>query len=116
MFKILISETVKNELLSIFKSQKIIDILINKIKNKNIENIYLKRPFVKIKVSIFNDTFRIVWEYRKIKWTLVFILIFKKSNKKYWNNLTWSKEIENLTINMLSKIKEDILNKTYKIY
>jgi hypothetical protein len=60
MFKILITESVQKKLISIFKSQKIIDILIKKIKLVNIEDIYLKRPFVKIKVSIFNDTFRII--------------------------------------------------------
>jgi hypothetical protein len=71
---------------------------------------------VKIKVSIFNDTFRIIWEYRKINWLLVFILIFKKSNKKYWDNLIRSKDIEILTKNMLLKIKDDIVNKKYNIY
>lgn len=112
----MISETTLKELKNILKSSKIIDILIKKLKNKNIENIYLERPFVKIKVSLFDFNLRIIWEYRKINWILVLILIFKKSDKKYWNNLIWANQIENLTKNMLIKITKDIKEWKYNIY
>lgn len=114
--KIILPQIVEKELFKILISDKSIESLIKKIKTQDIEKIYLKRPFVKIKVSFFWLVLRIIWEYRKIDWVLVLILIFKKTDKKYWNNLVWSKEIENKIINLLPKIWEDMKNNNYKIY
>ena len=114
--KILLPKIVEKDLLKLVLSKKSILILMEKIKKQNIEEIYLKRPFVKIKISIFWLTLRIIWEYRKMSWNLVLVLIIKKTNKKYWENLIWSKEIENKVINILPKISDDIKNNKYIIY
>lgn len=60
--------------------------------------------------------FRFIWEFTKVNWILTIILIFKKSDKKYWTNLIWSKEIEDLILNKLKHIQKDILNWDYKLY
>lgn len=114
--KIILPKTAEKDLFKMLISDKSIEELIEKIKLQNIEKIYLKRPFVKIKVSFFWLTFRIIWEYKKIDWFLVLILFFKKTNKKYWNNLIWSKEIESKIINILPKIWDDLEKNNFKIY
>ena len=114
--KIILPKTVEKDLFKILVSDKSIEWIINKIKTQDIEKIYLKRPFVKIKVSFFWLTLRIIWEYKKNNWILVLILIFKKTDKKYWDNLIWSKEIENKIINILPKIWEDMKNNNFKVY
>lgn len=114
--KVLISKTVKKDISKIFSSKNSIHLLVKKIKNTNIENIYLKRPFVKIKISFLWINFRIIWEFKKINWILVFILLLKKSNKKYWDNLIWSDDIEKLILNRLESIQKDILNWEYEFY
>ena len=116
MTAILITKSIKKELDWIFTSNKSINLLIKKLKSQEICNIYLKRPFVKIKISIFSNVLRLIWEYRKINWILVLILIFKKSDKKYWDNTIWSKDIENLVINKLSKISQEIKENEYNMY
>ncbi len=114
--EILITHCVEKEFKKVLHSQKSVNFFIRKIKQTDIEELYLKRPFVKIKVSIFWLALRVVWEYRKIEWRLVLILILKKSDKHYWYNLTWSKEIEHKVISMLPKISTDLKNLHYKIY
>jgi hypothetical protein len=59
---------------------------------------------------------RIVWEYRKIDWILVLILILKKTDKKYWNNLVWSKEVEDKIWTLLPKILKNLEDNNYKVY
>jgi len=51
--KIILPQIVEKELFKILISDKSIESLIKKIKTQDIEKIYLKRPFVKIKVSFF---------------------------------------------------------------
>jgi len=114
--EVLVTKSIEKELYKILSSQKSIDFFINKLKKKNIENIYIKRPFVKIKVSVFWLALRIIGEYRKVEWRLVLILIVKKADKTYWSNLTWSKEIEHKVISILPKLSQDIKNLHYKIY
>lgn len=114
--RILISKTVEKDIYKVFSSQNSINLLVKKVKAINIENIYLKRPFVKIKVSILSINFRIIWEFKKLNWILTLILLFKKSNKKYWTNLVWSDDIEKLVLNKLENIQKDIINWDYKLY
>lgn len=57
---ILVATGVGKELTKLFKSEKVISIFLEKLKHINPELIYLKRPYVKIKVSLFSTTFRII--------------------------------------------------------
>ena len=114
--KILLSKSIEKDFLKIIISKKSLKFLIEKIKKQNIESIYLKRPFVKIKISIFWLTLRIIGEYRKINWILILILIFKKNCKKNWENIFWSKDIDKKIKNTLKKISKDIQNKDFDIY
>ena len=114
--KILLTQTVEKELIKTFSSQKSVDFFIKKIKENNQDTIYIQRPFVKIKVGVFWLSLRVVWEYRKVWGQLVIILIIKKSDKRYWNNLLWSKEIKQKVCWTLWKIAKDISLNNYKIY
>lgn len=52
--KILLSETLEKDLNKIFSWENAKIIFLNKLKEINLELIYLKRPYVKIKVSLFS--------------------------------------------------------------
>lgn len=114
--KILVSYTTEKELNKIINSDNAKIVFFNKLKNINPELIYLKRPYVKIKVSLFNIAFRIIWKFKKINWILVLIFVLKKVDKNFWENIIWNKRLENRIDFKLGKINEDIEKWNYKLY
>lgn len=74
-----------------------LDFLINKIKTKSKNFVELKIPFFKIRIKTKETSLRILVNYEEDLLTLIFINIFDKKDKKYWNNISWDlhkKEIQ----------------------
>ncbi len=82
---------------------------------KNIGSIYLKRPILKLKLQIGNIHVRIAWKYMED--TLLFfpIIIYKKSNKNLWNNLTWD-SIKNNIDNKMQKLYNDLQEWNHEVF
>ena len=114
--KILVSETLEKDLNKIFNWENAKIIFLNKLKEINPELIYLKRPYVKIKVSLFNISFRIIWKFQIINWILVLIFVLKKIDKTFWENIIWNKTFESKIDIRLLKINQDIEKWSYKLY
>lgn len=117
--KILITDSVNLDLLSIIKSEKNKKKFLLKIREKiNLnwwKNIFLKRPFIKIKVNFLNISFRIIAENNIENNFVVLMLFFKKSDKNFWENLVWSDELEKKIKNQMIKIQSDLLFDKYEL-
>lgn len=114
--QILLTETLEKDLSKIFSWDNAKIIFLNRLKEINPELIYLKRPYVKIKVSLFSISFRIIWKFQIINWILVLIFVLKKVDKTFWENIIWNKKLESKIDIRLSKINQDIENWNYKLY
>lgn len=112
--KIIIANCVERDLNKLLSKVEFF-ILLKKLKKTNVEGIYLKRPFVKIKISILKKVIRLIAEFKKEKWVLVLNLIFLKADKTFWENITWNKVEEKLLL-QLTKIDNDLRNLNFKIY
>jgi len=114
--KILVSNILSKELSKFFQSDKTLNIFLNKLKRQKPELIYLKRPYVKIKVSLFDISFRIIAKYDKNNDILVLIFVKNKTNKTFWENIFWNKDLEEKINFRIEKISDDIENNNYKLY
>ena len=117
--KILITDSVKSDLLSIIKSENSKKKFLLKIKEKINwnwwKNIFLKRPFIKIKVNFLNITFRIVAENNLENNLVILMLFFKKSDKNFWENLVWNPELEKKIKSRMVQIQSDLLSDRYEL-
>ncbi len=114
--KIIISNIVSKELSIFFKSDKTLNIFLDKLKNQNSKFLYLKRPYIKIKVSLFDISFRIIAKIDKNNQLLVLVFIKNKTNKLFWENIFWNKWLEQKINIRLNKISDDIELWNYKLY
>ena len=106
--QIIITNTFKNDFLSIFKFQQLFDKFLVVIKNKAHKLIDLKYPYKKFKCDIWNITVR--WIVFISNENIIPIYIVKKSNKQYWENLILNKEIMLLLEIKLKFSKLDLIN------
>ena len=113
MMKILICDIVQKELTKIFSSAKAQELFLDKLKLTSPEAIYLKRPYVKIKVRLFSSSLRIIANYSKRHNILVLLFVFKKSDKTFGDNVFWNKAYEQKIIKRNENINVEIKSKSY---
>ncbi len=58
--------------------------------------ILMKNPFVKIKINSKNKTYRLIISYDSENIIILFINIFDKKDKKYWENINWKIHSEDI--------------------
>ena len=63
--------------------------LSNQIKIDSKWIIYLKYPFVKVKLKLNSKAYRLIIYYKPDKEIIVCVNVFEKKDKKYWDNLNW---------------------------
>ena len=113
--KIIITKTFLKDYEKILNKNKL-EKVISKIKQKlELDLIYLKRPFLKIKFNIDNISVRLVWKYIENRFLLFPIFIYKKTDKNNWYNIVW-KEIELKVLDRMIKLDLDLNNWNFKIY
>jgi len=111
--KIIFSKTVLKDFKKICDE---IDKFVGKLKNDfDAYRLYLKRPYIKIKVKLCNKWLRIVARYDEKSDNLLIVLVYNKSDKQYWYNLTWDK-VKNLIILKLRKIEKEIIAGDYFVF
>lgn len=76
----------------------------------------MKRLYLKIEVSLFDVSFRIITKYNIKNDILIVIFIQNKTNKNFWENILWDSTLEKKINNRIYKISDDIENNDYKIY
>jgi len=81
--KVLVSATVEKEVYKIFSSHKLQELLFLKISEQKHNIIYIKRPYLKIKMKIFSSSLRIIARYFYEKDLLVIIFVLKKTDKNF---------------------------------
>jgi len=64
--------------------------LISKIKIDSKDFINMKTPFVKVKIKTNSKTYRLIIAFDKWDLIVLFINIFDKKDKKFWENITWN--------------------------
>ena len=113
--KIIITKTFLKDYEKILNKNKL-EKVISKIKQKlELDLIYLKRPFLKIKFNIDNISIRLVWKYIENRFLLFPIFIYKKTDKNNWYNIVW-KDIELKILDRMIKLDLDLNNWNFKIY
>lgn len=114
--KVLISDTFLKQYNKIIDNKFSIQHFVNKLIDSNqIWKIYLKRPYWKFKIKIWNIYLRCVYRYIEDKIVIIAILLNKKSNKKLWNNITWQ-DFEKKILYEMWKINIDIEKWSYQIF
>lgn len=83
VMRILVSDTLKKDIEKLFHSENILSIFLAKISKVNPEKIYLKRPYVKIKITIFSYTLRVIARYIPENSLLIPLFILEKKNKRF---------------------------------
>ena len=113
--KIIITKTFLKDYEKVLNKNKL-EKVISKIKQKlELDLIYLKRPFLKIKFNIDNISIRLVWKYIENRFLLFPIFIYKKTDKNNWYNIVW-KDIELKILDRMIKLDLDLNNWNFKIY
>ena len=117
--KVIITETFENKYKKFFwkefrycSIEKIISIINKEI---IIHEIYINRPFMKIKFNFCNKTIRLVVSKDEDALLIIPIFITDKNDKSYWYNMIW-KNIETKVLNIMENITKDINNQKYKVY
>ena len=110
---IIITGTFLKDFNKIVKQEKHLTLFVNKIKNNNLIN--LDNNYKKYKINLFWIAIRWIILININKYQIP-ILIFKKSDKKYWMNLTLDKNITKILEIQYLKIKKDIENNNFIIY
>ncbi len=111
--KIVITNTFKKDFLKIFLHEKMINIFINKLKESNL--IYLNSNIFKFKFHI--RTLSVRWILLvNINDKYIPILIVKKSDKQFWQNLVFDKKLENKLLTIIPKIENDILENNFTTF
>ena len=83
------------------------------IKSKNF--ISLKVPFYKVKLKIWNKSYRLLMFSNEYFTKILFINIFDKKDKKFWENISW-KLSKNEILKFYEKNLDDIENWNFKKY
>ena len=63
--------------------------LVSRIQIESKNFISLKQPFVKIKIKLGNKTYRLLIVFDKQDVIILFVNIFDKKDKVFWENLNW---------------------------
>ena len=63
--------------------------LVSRIQIESKNFISLKQPFVKIKIKLGNKTYRLLIVFDKQDVIILFVNIFDKKDKVFWENLDW---------------------------
>jgi hypothetical protein len=113
--RVFISDTFKKKYKKVVQNNFTLQFFVNKLIDSNqIWKIYLKRPYWKLKLKIWNIHLRGVYRYIEDKIVIIPILLNKKSDKKLWNNIIW-KDFEKEILFEMSKINRDIEKWNYEI-
>lgn len=84
------------------------------INSKNFIN--FKDPYVKIKLKTNNKTYRWIIIFNKADLMILFVNIFDKKDKNYWENLSWELHKKDI-MNWTNKNQECLISwKYYNIY
>ena len=113
---IIITNTFKKNYIKYFKKQSNCSIVkICSIINKEalLNELYLKRPFMKMKFNFCEKAIRLLVLKKENKKIIIPIFITDKNDKKYWYNMTWE-NIETKTKNILQNIYTDIENNNFE--
>ncbi len=113
--KIIITKTFLKDYKKICKNLDIEIFTKNILSIQNLEKMYLKRPILKLKIKISNIHIRLACKYIEDRLLLFPILIYKKSDKNYWNNLVWE-NVEEIINQQLIKIESDLQKWNYNVY
>ena len=116
--KIIITNTFLENYLKYFKKQSNCSIIkICSIINKEVllNEIYLKRPFMKFKFKFCNKAIRLLVMKKENKNVVIPIFITDKNDKQYWYNMIW-KNIEFKVLKIVNNINLDIENERYEIF
>ena len=114
--RVLVSWTVEKEVFKIFSSLKLQEVLFTKISEQTHNIIYIKRPYIKIKLRIFSSSLRIVARYFPEEDLLILLFVLKKTDKNFWENIYWDKDTELRVIQRNERINSDIKKSNYKLY
>lgn len=90
--------------------------LISKININSKKFIWLRYPFFKIKLKSKNKTYRVLVSYNNEDSIILFVNIFDKKDKKFWENINWElheKDIVSWTLKNMQCIESW---KYYNIY
>ncbi len=66
-----------------------IEQFISKIDINSKNFIWLKKPFIKVKIKSKNKSYRLILSFDSNEIIILFINIFDKKDKKYWENINW---------------------------
>jgi len=111
--KIILTDSTKKNFLKICNE---LDLLIKKIKSVLFKKgIYIKRPYLKIKINLCNKALRLVWKYEKDIWIFLLIVILEKKNKNLWENIRWDTINKTILLNM-QKIEKELNDWKYKVF
>ena len=115
---IIITNTFKKNYDKYFKKQSNCSItkicsIINK--EATIHELYLNRPFMKLKFNFCDKAIRLLVMKKENKHIVIPIYITDKNDKKYWYNMTWD-SIKNKTKNIIKDIYFDIDNDNFENY
>ena len=92
-----------------------IDFLVDKIKIESKSFIMFKNPFFKVKINSKTKTYRLIISYEKEYSKMIFINIFDKKDKQFWENINWNLH-KDLILKFYELNLEDIENWNFKVY
>jgi len=107
---IIITETFNKSYKKYFRKQDNCSLIkICSIINKEalLNQIYLNRPFMKLKFNFCDKAIRLLVMKKENKNIIIPIFITDKNDKVYWYNMTW-KNIEEKIKNIMKNIFDDI--------
>jgi len=110
--KYIITEFFEKQFIKVVKDLTILE-LISKIKINSKTFINLKEPFVKIKFNTRYKTYRLIIAFEKENFIILFINIFDKKDKKYWENISWDLHKNEI---MEWKKQNEVCIKTWNYY
>jgi len=113
--KIIITKTFLKDYKKVCKNINIEVFTKNIFSIQNLEAMYLKRPILKLRIKVSNIHIRLACKYIEDRFLLFPILIYKKSDKNYWENLIWN-NIEEVIQQQLIKIDSDLQSWNYTTY
>jgi len=109
--KIIITSFFEKQFKKVVKDLKLED-LIEKINIESKNFIGLNEPYFKLKINSKNKAYRLIIAYDKNELVILFINIFDKKDKKYWENISWNLD-KNKIIYWRNKNIEEIKSGKY---
>lgn len=86
--KYIITDFFEKQFVKVVKDISIFE-LVSKVRINSKTFINLKEPFVKIKFNTRFKSYRLIIAFEKENLIILFINIFDKKDKKYWENINW---------------------------